>query len=69
MAEARQRDAWQHTSLVLSVIANVHRDPKRAGRYKPDDFNPFAASKPVVIKAGIGVLKQVFVDNPRRETT
>ena len=61
MAEARQRDNWAHTSVTLALTANIHRDPKKAGRYKPDDFNPFAVKKPVVIKAGIGILKQVFV--------
>lgn len=63
MAEARQRDHWSHTSAVLALLANIHRDPKKAGRYTPDDFNPLTEKKPVVIKAGIGVLKQVFVDN------
>jgi hypothetical protein len=63
MAEARQRDHWSHTSLVLAVLANIHRDPKRSGRYTADDFNPFTARKPVTMKAGVGILKQVFVDN------
>jgi hypothetical protein len=65
MAEERQRDHWSHTSLVLSVLANIHRDPKRAGRYSADDFNPFSARRPVTIRAGVGILKQVFVDRPR----
>ena len=52
MAEERQRDHWSHTSLVLAVLANIHRDPKRAGRYTADDFNPFTARKPVTMKAG-----------------
>ena len=63
MAEERQRDHWSHTSLVLSVLANIHRDPKRAGRYTADDFNPCTARRPVTMKAGVGILKQVFVDN------
>ena len=63
MAEERQRDLWSHTSLVLSVLANIHRDPKRAGRYSADDFNPFTARKPVTMKAGVGILKQVFVND------
>ena len=65
MAEARQRDNWAHTSVTLALTANIHRDPKKAGRFKPDDFNPFAAKKPVAIKAGVGILKQVFVDNQK----
>ncbi|HAN98342.1 MAG TPA: hypothetical protein DCQ98_13325 [Planctomycetaceae bacterium] len=63
LAEERQRDQWAHTSLVLAVLANLHRDPKRTGRYSPDDFNPFAASRGAPPpKAGIEVLKAVFVD-------
>ncbi len=65
MAEARQRDNWSHTSVTLALTANIHRDPKKAGRFKPDDFNPFATQESVVIKAGIGILKQVFVDNQK----
>ncbi len=69
MAEERQRDQWSHTSLVLSVIANIHRDPKRAGRFSADDFNPFTVKQPVTIRAGVGILKQVFVDNRRGDGT
>lgn len=68
MAEGRQRDQWSHTSLVLAVLANIHRDPKRAGRYTSDDFNPFTARKPVTMKAGVGILKQVFVDSRKGST-
>lgn len=68
MAEERQRDQWSHTSLVLAVLANIHRDPKRAGRYTADDFNPFTARKPVTMKAGVGILKQVFVDSWKGST-
>ena len=62
MAEERQRDAWSHTSLVLAVLANIHRDPKKAKRYTSEDFNPFTVKKPDHVKADIGVLKQVFVN-------
>ncbi|HRF02438.1 MAG TPA: hypothetical protein PLI18_18135 [Pirellulaceae bacterium] len=62
MAEERQRDQWAHTSLVLAVLANLHRDPKRTGRYTTDDFNPFAAGRSAAPKAGIEVLRAVFVD-------
>ena len=64
MAEARQQDQWNHTSLVLAVLANIHRDPKKSGRYTADDFNPFTKRKSVAMKAGIDILKQVFVDRP-----
>ncbi len=63
MAEERQRDQWSHTSVLLAVLANIHRDPKRTSRYTSEDFNPFSVRRSVSMKAEIGVLKQVFVDN------
>lgn len=41
MAEGRNRAHWQHTSSVLALFANAHRDPrKRARPFRPDDFDP-----------------------------
>jgi hypothetical protein len=64
MGEARSRQAWAHTSSVLALLANVHRDSKKTRAYKPADFNPHIRKTPVTIqKVGISVLKQVFVSN------
>jgi len=46
MAEARCRERWAHTSAVLALIANVHRDPKRSRVFKPADFNPHQRNAP-----------------------
>jgi hypothetical protein len=63
MGEARSQQAWSHTSALLALIANVHRDSKRARSFKPSDFNPHAkTSQTDVPKVSIHVLKQVFVD-------
>jgi hypothetical protein len=64
MAEARSRERWAHTSALLALIANVHRDHrKKPSPYKPADFNPHLRRRePPVRKAPIEVLKQVFVD-------
>jgi hypothetical protein len=64
MAEARGREAWKHTSSVLALIANVYRDPKKHGPFKPSDFDPYRAKeKDVVIPhCDVEVLKQVFID-------
>jgi hypothetical protein len=63
MAEARSRQAWNHTSALLAMLANVHRDVKRTRAFKPADFHPHRrGEKQIVPKVGIGVLKQVFVD-------
>ncbi|HUX15215.1 MAG TPA: hypothetical protein VMW52_02015 [Phycisphaerae bacterium] len=44
MAEARQKDDWDHTSSVLCLIANVNRDPKKGRRMRPHDFHPFRST-------------------------
>ena len=47
MAEARCRERWAHTSAVLALIANVHRDQrKKPTPYKPADFNPHQRNAP-----------------------
>ncbi len=65
MAEARSRQQWNHTSAILAMLANVHRDAKKSRPFKPADFHPHRKSiPPTVTKVGIDVLKQVFVDRP-----
>lgn len=61
MAEARSRERWQHTSTILAMLANLHRDPRRSRAFRPADFDPFAA-EPQPAKVGIEVLREVFVD-------
>ncbi|MFH1022130.1 MAG: hypothetical protein V1809_01935 [Planctomycetota bacterium] len=76
MAEAKGRADWGRTSVVLAVLANTHRDPKKTRAFKPADFNPYATEKKTVglpatlrnaAQAGktkdLSVLKAVFVDN------
>jgi hypothetical protein len=64
MGEARSQQAWAHTSSILALFANLHRDPKKSRAYKPGDFNPHVRRKPVTIqKVGVSVLKQVFIDS------
>lgn len=64
MAEARSRERWAHTSALLALTANIHRDHrKKPTPYKPADFNPYQRRREVAVrKVPIGVLKQVFVD-------
>ena len=42
MAEGLGRERWAHTSMILTLIANVNRDSKKTRAFKPDDFNPYA---------------------------
>jgi hypothetical protein len=63
MLEGRQRHDWSIASSCLSVIANLHRDPKRTRSFKPSDFDPFAhkaRQRPITVP--VSVLKDVFID-------
>lgn len=62
MAEARQKHDWSMTSSLMALIANAHRDPKKHGPFKPTDFDPTSRTHAQPIAAGIGVLKDVFID-------
>jgi len=64
MAEEHRKGAWEQTSEVLAMIANVNRDPKKTRAYRSSDFNPYESSQPsgIPIKAdNIGILKKLFV--------
>jgi hypothetical protein len=45
MGEARSQVLWNHTSSVLAMLANIHRDAKRSKVYHPADFNPHAKKR------------------------
>lgn len=63
MAEGRIRERWTHTSAVLALLANIHRDRrKRPTPYKPADFDPYHHRQQQAHKVSIDILKQVFVD-------
>jgi hypothetical protein len=64
MAEARSRERWAHTSALMALTANIHRDHrKKPSPYKPVDFNPYHRRRELPVrKASIDVLKRVFVD-------
>lgn len=69
MAEARQRDEWARTSSVLALIANTNRDPKKHRAFKPSDFDPFAATTPVIRqKVDVSILKEVFINDQSKRT-
>lgn len=38
MAEARRQSEWQHTSHLLCLLVNIHRNPKRRA-FSPSEFN------------------------------
>ena len=59
MAEARSREQWNHTSAVLALLANCHRDPKKTRAFRPSDFDPFGR-RAAAVEVGIEVLKEFF---------
>ncbi len=68
MAEARQREDWNHTSALMALVANVNRDPKKTKTFRPGDFNPLAVAskeKCELRTSDLSILKRVFVK--RRE--
>ena len=64
MADAKGREAWAHTSVLLALIANVNRDPKKHRAFRPDDFNPYASRRGGRVRItteNIGLLKDAFI--------
>jgi hypothetical protein len=45
MAKTRNEALWAHTSEILALLFNIHRDPKKTKSKTADDFNP-TLSKP-----------------------
>lgn len=66
MAEARVDAEWNHTSAVLAMLANINRDPKKHGFYRPEDFHPLKrppkAAGIRITRENIGLLKKVFFE-------
>jgi hypothetical protein len=63
MAEGRSRENWQHTSMLLTMLFNCNRDPKRSKPAKPSDFNPFCTGNGqtvLITKENIGQLRKYF---------
>ena len=70
MAEGQGRERWAHTSIICTLIANAHRDPKKTRPFKPKDFNPYVEldhrKQPVADKQSLSILKEALVtQNPR----
>ena len=68
MAEARVDAEWDHTAAVLCILANINRDPKKHGPFRPDQFHPFRRSSGSlsgvrITPENIGLLKKVFVES------
>lgn len=58
-------ERWQHTSALLAMLANTHRDPKRFRAYKPKDFDPYRQKKKKIVVTDMSVLKSAFAGRGR----
>jgi len=61
MLDGKQRHDWSIAASVMSVMANLQRDPKRSRRLNPSEFDPFMKNQ-LPVKVGVSVLKDVFID-------
>jgi hypothetical protein len=47
MADGHGKAMWSHTSVVLCLLANVNRNPKKQARpFRPSDFDPYHRKAP-----------------------
>lgn len=53
MAEARGREAWNHTAALLATIININR-PKGKSAVKAEALNPYARRR----QAGVMVISR-----------
>jgi len=54
MADARRRHDWNIASSVMALTAEINRDRRRRRKpFKPDDFNPYTATKSVPVQATV----------------
>ncbi len=57
------RAAWAPMADLLTLLANVHRDPKKQRALRPSDFNPYETRRKSgmpLTAANIGLLKTAF---------
>ena len=65
MAEAKTRSEWAHTSALMALLANAHRDPTKTRAFTPSDFNPLQTQGRRQIEGrtkDLSILRDVFVN-------
>ena len=70
MVQAKNVEAWSHTSAIMSLLLNVNKDTKKHGVTPFDAFNPYVdadlVKKPPSeseVKFAFSEMKRIFVDN------
>ena len=70
MAEAKAQSEWAHTSALMALFANAHRDPKKTRAFTPSDFKPLQARGRRQIDGrtrDLRILRDVFVKREGRK--
>jgi len=59
MSDEINKDRWDRTSDLMTLIANIHR-PKRARPYRRTDFHPYrtAVEKPSITRSELHQLRE-----------
>jgi hypothetical protein len=68
MAEGGDRNEWSRLAVLLALLANCHRDPKKGRALSVEDMNPYAKTdsrrRTMAIDAstpeGLAMLKEAF---------
>lgn len=60
MAQGRGKAEWGRISVLLALLVNINRDPKKSSPAKPSDFNPYLAKKQHRVEK-MEELKEFFV--------
>lgn len=68
MAEGRTSALWDHTSQIIALLCNIHRDPKRSSKVTPDEVHPIKRRvvKPESVKVSTEQLRAAFSALPTR---
>jgi hypothetical protein len=60
MAEAKSREAWDHTASILALLFNTHRGP-RSKPARVEDFHPYRERRrPAMTVEQLHSLKSAF---------
>jgi hypothetical protein len=70
MAEGHGRDEWGRASVLLAMIANKNRDPKKGRPCRPDDFDPYAKEdrrNARADKESLGLLRELLENTKKKK--
>jgi hypothetical protein len=63
MAEGHGRDRWARAAMLMVLIFNANRDPKKGRAARLSDFNPYLRTNSgaiVVTKENVSLMREAF---------